>query len=233
MEVCMQPAHAGNLLEYFAQIPDPRGRQGRRFSLSAMLATVVAALLTGVRGFEGIADWIHAQTPRVWHRLGYFRRPPTANAFRYLLLALDAHAMEDAVRHWVQDALKENPASGALSGLAMDGKSLCGTQDAHGRAIHLLSLFDHASKCLLSQMLVDGKTNEIPAGPQLLHTIPLEGRVVTADAIHCQRDTCQAIVDQGGHYLMVVKDNQPELHATVAADFTAAFSPVRRTKATG
>ena len=73
----MQPALAGNLLEYLSQIPDPRGRQGRRFPLSAMLATVICAVLTGAQSFEAIADWIHAQQ-RQW-RLGFFRRPPTAN----------------------------------------------------------------------------------------------------------------------------------------------------------
>ena len=228
----MQPAHAGNLLEYLTQIPDPRGRQGRRFSLSAMLTTVVAAVLAGARGFEAIADWIHAQTPSHWHRLGYFRNPPTANAFRYLLMAIDPQALEDAVRCWMQDVLSGSPASNALQALAMDGKTLCGTQDAHDRAVHLLSLLDQSTKCLLSQMLVEGKTNEIPAGPQLLQTVSLEGRVVTADAMHCQRDTCQAILDGGGHYLIVVKDNQPELHATLTAEFQAAFSPDDRTAAT-
>jgi hypothetical protein len=76
----MQPAHAGNLLECLSQIPEPRGRQGRRFSLSAMLATVAAAHLTGARDFEAIADWIPCPSPTQWDRLGYYRKPPTAHA---------------------------------------------------------------------------------------------------------------------------------------------------------
>jgi hypothetical protein len=221
----MQPAHAGNLLEYLTQIPDPRGRQGRRFSLSAMLSTVVAALLTGARGFEAIADWIHALPPKQWHRLGYYRKPPTANAFRYLLMTIDPHALEEALRRWMQAVLPDVPPSETLQALAMDGKTLCGTEDAYDRAVHLLSLFDHSTKCLLSQMLVEGKSNEIPAGPQLLQTVSLEGRIVTADAMHCQRETCQQIRDRGGHYLLVVKDNQHELYETLHAEFQAAFSP--------
>ena len=221
----MQPAHAGNLLEYLTQIPDPRGRQGRRFSLSAMLSTVVAAILTGARGFEAIADWIHALPPRQWHRLGYYRKPPTANAFRYLLMAIDPQSLEEALRKWMQAAFQDAPPSETLQALAMDGKTLCGTEDAYDRAVHLLSLLDHSSKCLLSQMLVEGKTNEIPAGPELLQTMPLEGRIVTADAMHCQRETCQQIRDRGGHYLLVVKDNQHELYETLRAEFQAAFSP--------
>jgi DDE_Tnp_1-associated/Transposase DDE domain len=221
----MQPAHAGNLLEYLTQIPDPRGRQGRRFSLSAMLSTVVAALLTGARGFEAIADWIHALPPKQWHRLGYYRKPPTANAFRYLLMAIDPQALEEALRKWMQAVLPDVPPSETLQALAMDGKTLCGTEDAYDRAVHLLSLFDHSTKCLLSQMLVEGKTNEIPAGPELLQTVSLVGRIVTADAMHCQRETCQQIRDRGGHYLLVVKDNQHELYETLHAEFQAAFSP--------
>lgn len=221
----MQLAHAGNLLEYLTQIPDPRGRQGRRFSLSAMLSTVVAALLTGARGFEAIADWIHALPPKQWHRLGYYRKPPTANAFRYLLMAIDPQALEEALRKWMQAVFPDVPPGETLQGLAMDGKTLCGTEDAYDRAVHLLSLFDHSTKCLLSQMLVEGKTNEIPAGPELLQTVSLEGRIVTADAMHCQRETCQQIRDRGGHYLLVVKDNQHELYETLHAEFQAAFSP--------
>jgi len=229
----MQPAHAGNLLEYLTQIPDPRGRQGRRFSLSAMLSTVVAAILTGARGFEAIADWIHALPPKQWHRLGYYRKPPTANAFRYLLMAIDPEALEEAIRKWMQAAFQDLPTSDTLQALAMDGKTCRGTEDAYDRTVHLLSLLDQSTKCLLSQMLVDSKTNEIPAGPKLLQTVSLEGRIVTADAMHCQRATCQQIRDRGGHYLIVVKDNQHELYETLHAEFQAAISPGNRATATG
>lgn len=59
----------------------------------------------------------------------------------------------------------------------------------------------------------------------------LKGRVVTADAIFCQRDVCQEIVDSGGDYFVVVKENQPTLQESIAAEFRAAFSPGERTTA--
>jgi hypothetical protein len=74
--------------------------------------------------------------------------------------------------------------------------------------------------------------NEIPAGPELLRTVSLEERIVTADAIHCQRETCQQIRDRGGHDLLVVKDNQHELYETLQAEFQVAFSPSDRAAAT-
>ena len=96
----MNPVPAGNLLAYLAQVSDPRGRQGLRHSLEAMLATVVCAVLCGARGYTAIAEWIHAQDVKTWHCLGYWRKPPTRNAFRNLLLKLVPEELETAVRQW-------------------------------------------------------------------------------------------------------------------------------------
>lgn len=221
----MQPALAGNLLEHLAQIPDPRGRQGRRFSLSAMLATVVCGILCGARGFEAIAQWIHAQEPRVWHWLGYYRRPPSPNAFRNLLMALPPEQLEQAVRARMQSVVTAGGGDDPLQAVALDGKSLCGVLTPHGTTVHLLALLDQQTGCVLSQQQVGEKTNEIKAAPELLKTLVLEGRVITADALLCQREIAQQITDSGGHYLLVVKDNQPELKEAIAAEFEAAFSP--------
>ena len=221
----MQPAGAGSLLEKLQQIPDPRGRQGRRFSLSAMLATVVCGILCGARGYEAIAGWIAAQDPKVWYWLGYWRKPPCANTFRDLLLALNPLELEQAVREWIGAIQADVAEDGLLTAVAMDGKSLCGTLTSHARTVHLLALFDHQTSYVLSQMQVGDKTNEIKAAPQLLETLVLKGRVITADALLCQREISQKILDGGGHYLMVVKDNQPDLKEALAAEFTAAFSP--------
>jgi hypothetical protein len=219
------PAIAGNLLGYLSQVPDPRGRQGRRFSFSAMLATVLCGLLAGARGFEAIEAWIHAQPREVWWRLGYYRKPPCANAFRNLLGAVCPQALETAVRQWMAAVLRELPATDSLQAVALDGKSLCGTLSAHGRIVHLLALLDQRTSCVLSQQAVDDKSNEIPAARELLPTIDLRHRVVTADALHCQRETARHILDSGGHYLLVVKDNQADLHEALVAEFAPAFSP--------
>ncbi len=221
----MEPAPAGSLLAYLAQIPDPRGRQGRRHVFTAMLATVVCAVLQGARGYAGIAQWIHSQHVSLWHALGYLRKPPKLGAFRKLLMQLPSAELEHALRHWVAGCLGEAVDDEKLAAVAMDGKSLCGTLQPHQRAVHLLSLLDHRTGCVLSQVRVDEKTNEAKSALELLQTLVLKGRVVTADAMFCQRDVCQQIIDSGGHYFVVVKDNQPDLKEAIAAEFRAAFSP--------
>lgn len=221
----MEAAPAGSLLACLRQIPDPRGAHGRRHSSAAMLATIVCAVLCGARGFDGIAQWIHAQRPELWYLLGYFRRPPTSGAFRYLLTKLSPEVLEQSLRRWIAPLVEAPPEDELPHAVAMDGKTLCGTMGEHGRSLELLSLFDQRTGCVLSQMQVPQDTNEAKAALPILRTLVLSGRVVTADAMFCQPEICREIVDSGGDYLIVVKDNQRELKETIAGDFLPGFSP--------
>jgi hypothetical protein len=232
MEVFMgDSCLAGNLLELLAQIPDPRGRHGRRYSLAAMLTAIVCAILTGARGYRTIAHWARSQNATVWQWLGFHRKPPCANSFRNLLLALKPEVLEAVLRHWMAGVIPL-PTSDAIPSVAMDGKTLCNTLAAHERNVQLLSLLDQATGGVLSQQAVPPTTNEAKTALDLLKTIVLKGRLVTGDAAFCQRELCAQIVDSGGDYLFVVKDNQPELKAAVEAEFRPGFSPRHRKTAT-
>ena len=116
----------GSLLAVLAEIPDPRERQGRRFPLVAMLAAVVGGILTGKRGYTAIAQWLKAQEPRFWHKLGFTRKPPCPNTFRDLLMALQPEQLETALRKWIAGVLGQ-PQPGELQAVSLDGKTLCGT----------------------------------------------------------------------------------------------------------
>lgn len=190
-----------------------------------MLATIVCAVLCGARGFDAIAQWVHAQRPELWYVLGYFRRPPTSGAFRYLLTKLSPEAFEQSLRQWIAPLVAPSVGDDQLRSVALDGKTLCGTIGEHGRSLQLLSLFDDRTGCVLSQMQVPQDTNEAKGALPILKTLVLQGRVVTADAMFCQPEICRAIVDSGGDYLFVVKDNQKELKEAIAGDFLPGFSP--------
>lgn len=227
----MKSAPAGSLLTFLSQVPDPRGRQGRRHSLEAMLASVVCAMLQGARGYSAITQWIHDQDVELWHALGFTRRPPKLGAFRKLLMALSPTHFERVLADWATYCLGISNADQPLDAVALDGKTLCGTLQPHERAVHLLALLDQRTGCVLSQSRVAAKTNEHKGALEILKSLVLGGRVITGDAMFCQRDICQEIRDRGGHYFFVVKDNQPTLKEAVAAEFTAAFSPCDRTTA--
>jgi predicted transposase YbfD/YdcC len=92
----------------------------------------------------------------------------------------------------------------------------------------LLSALDQTTGCVLSQTQMPPTTNEAKAALELLKTITLKGRVVVADAMFCQREVCEQILQEGGHYLVVVKENQPTLLREIESAFadTKAFSPL-------
>ncbi len=111
-----------------------------------------------------------------------------------------------------------------MRGQAVDGKEVRGT-GAHGDKVHLLSLVGHGSGVVLAQQEVGEKSNEIPAVSGLLAGRDLKGAMITLDAMNTQRAMAQLIIDQGGHYLMVVKENQPGLHRDIKTFFEGTFLP--------
>jgi len=89
--------------------------------------------------------------------------------------------------------------------------------------IHLVHAWDHANGLMLGQIAADEKSNEIPAVPALLELLDVEGATVSLDAMHCQKDTAQAIRDAGADYLLAVKANQKTLHEDIRLFFDDAI----------
>lgn len=115
-----------------------------------MLAAIVCATLCGARGFKPIAQWLRTQAPATWHWLGFKRRPPCANCFADLLKLIDPEDFEQAIRQWTGQLEDMNVEEDSLRAVSIDGKTLCGTLQAHQRAIHLLAAFDHQNGYVLS-----------------------------------------------------------------------------------
>ena len=221
---------AGDLRQYLAQVPDPRGRKGKRHPLSAILTAVICAVLCGADGYKPIAQWLHNCSVDFWHFLGFTRRPLNYGALRNLLMVLDPQAFEDALQAWLKQVRGDEAQPVAPSPMAIDGKSLRGTQEFGQSAKMLIAAFDHETACVLRQLVVPADTNEQKAALLLLRQLVLTGRIVTADALHCQQETCQQIVDSGGDYVIPVKENQPTLLKAISQEFTAenaAFSPLQ------
>jgi len=230
----MSSACGESLLAKWSQVSDPRGRQGRRHSLAAMLTAVVTGLLCGNRGYQALVEWLHDLPVDVWHWMGYTRRPPKKDCFRDLLMALDPDEFQAVLSEWIGETLKLELTEADLAAVSIDGKTLCGTLRPYAKAVHLLAAVDHHTGYVLSQCRVDEKTNEHKAALELLKTMVLEGKVIVGDAMFCQRDLCQQIVDSGGDYFFPVKENQPgllrEIKLELAAD-EGGFSPLRTTPA--
>jgi predicted transposase YbfD/YdcC len=204
------------LVQALGEVPDPRHRRGRRHSLQSVLA--LGAVLAGARSYAAIADWAAVAD----HAVAVCGPPPHASTIRRLLSRLDAAALEAALTRWVlarqQVAQQDSgPVAEGRPVLAVDGKTLRGARGSEGRQAKLVCVYDHAHRLVLTQTgVVDG--DEIAAFTAALSTLPdLHEVLITADALHCQREHAAWLHARGGHYLFTVKSNQPALRRALAA----------------
>ena len=217
----------GNLLSFLAEVPDPRSRHGRRHPLSAILALVCCAIMAGAKSSAAIGQWGQDQDIALMHQLGFTRTPPKAGGIRKVLIALDVMAFEAVLTRWAEANLSPPvpPTSAPPEAFALDGKSVRGSFDGweHRRAPALPDgpqLGPHAPQAAVPHGVAD-KTHEHKTALRLLEGVDLKGRVVTGDALFCQRDLSQQVIDAQGHFLWFVKENQP----TLLQDLEAAFAP--------
>lgn len=204
-----------SVLSVLAAVEDPRARRGVRHRLVVILALAMCAVLAGARSFTAIAEWAADTDEETRAGLGIGDAVPCESTIRRTLQSLDADAFDDLAGAWAQQ--RTEPPAGRRRVVAVDGKTLRGSASDTGPARHLLAALDHDCGVVLGQVDVEVKTNEIPMLPVLLDKISLAGAIVTADALHAQREHARYLVDQrGAHYVVTVKGNQPKLRAQLA-----------------
>lgn len=211
------------LSDHLRMIPDPRGEQGRQFVWWQLLLITCWGLLCGQKVVRGIFEWAQAHAALLLEALsGELPRIPSESTLRRALRYVDITQLEAQIAAFGEEkaATIAGDTTTCWEGQAVDGKDLRGANQ-HGAEVHLVSLVQHHSGIVLAQHPAPAKSNEIKAVPALLAGRDLQGVVITSDALLTQRSLAQQIRDQGGHYLMVVKRNQPDLHDDLQALFAA------------
>lgn len=231
-----QPVDPASLFALLTQLPDPRKRRGRRYSLAAVLAVIILAKLAGETSVSGIAHWARLRASWLCPLLQVARLTlPCANTYTLLCAQVD---LADLNRRLAQffvppvPALPDAPAATvapaapgaprARRHLALDGKTLRGSRRSGNvvqPAVHLLSLYDVTHQGTLAQEEVATKAHEIPGATHLIAGRDLRGCVVTADALHTQRNWCRTVRAQGGDYVLLAKKNQRGLRDDLALLF--------------
>jgi predicted transposase YbfD/YdcC len=202
------------LLTVLAGVADPGRRRGVRHRLLVILGLAVCAVLGGARSFTAIAEWAADADQETLARLGVTGAVPSESTFRRTLQRLDADAFDDLAGKWA--ARRTAPGPGGRRVIAVDGKTLRGSGHGSDGSRHLLAALDHAHGAVLGQVEAGAKTNQIPLFSALLDLMDITGAVITADALHAQRDHATYLAGRGAHYLLIVKRNQPVLHAQLA-----------------
>jgi predicted transposase YbfD/YdcC len=195
--------------DHFAELTDPRRRKVI-YPLINIITIALCAAICGADDFVMIALW--GRTKKKWLAkfLDLSAGIPSHDRFNAIFAAIKPAEFEKCLLSWIT-ALHEIT-DGQL--VAIDGKTLRRSFDAASSkaAIHMVSAWATANRISLGQVVVDEKSNEITAIPKLLEMLELSGCLVTIDAMGCQTEIAQAIVDAGADYALAVKGNQPTLH---------------------
>jgi hypothetical protein len=214
------------LWKRLSELRDPRKRRGIRHSQTSILAVAVCAVLSGARNFVAIGEWAQELSQKQLQRLGcrYHEDkrkfiPPSEPTIRRMLQSIDADALDKKINSWIASQAKGDA-------ISVDGKTLKGARGPDGKRLHLMASLLHKQGVVLSQQEVDGKTNEIKAFRPTLDPVDLEGKVVTADAMHAQKDHASYLVEERkADYLFTVKANQKTLLEDIKMLDEDDFSP--------
>ena len=209
------------LRDVLAEIPDPRHKRGVRYPLGAVLSLACVAMLCGYKSYSAMAEWDKNYGDEIITALGFTRKTvPCAATFCQIFRRLDRKAVEATLGRWAEAVLAATtPAQSGPEVLACDGKTLRGSRHQGAPGAHLLSAVSHRLGITMQQEAVATKKSEQGALTTLLKGLILEGRVLTMDALHTNRQTAQNILEHKGNYVMIVKKNQPTLREDIRTLF--------------
>lgn len=207
--------------QHFQDLPDPRIERARKHPLLNIVFMAVCGILSGADSIAGIHEF--AVDRRHWFArfLDLSSGVPCDDTFARVLARIDPGAFEKCLLSWTQ-AVQEATNHRLI---AIDGKTLRSSCDPErGRsAIHMVSAWAVENTLSLGQVVVQEKSNEIPAIPELLPLLDISGALITIDAMGCQREIAEQIRQGGGDYVLAVKQNQPTLYEQVEEAIEAAL----------
>ena len=215
-----------SLYREFEKVKDGRGEKGKRYPLPLLLTLLMLGKLAGETTINGIVDWINERKDALKRQLHWPKRFPVNSTYSHALAHCDGQEIAKAIAHVIVKARAQEHCGGEPSRLvaeqaeelvhtAMDGKVMRGTLGHRKEGqppVHLLSLYECESGIVIAQEAVKSKENEITAATALLHPVLVKGRIISADAIHTQKNWCAGVDAFDGYYLLVAKKNQPGVH---------------------
>lgn len=224
--ITARPLSPTSLSAAFAQVPDPRRQASVSYALPAILGLALAAILSNQQSVLAIAEWGARQRQDLLHALGFPNgQTPCQSTLQRLFRQLDGAALSATLSAHFGLATVPLPGERVTHGIAIDGKAQRGRLQyaAGGCPVHALSAFCHEQGIVLAHEPIEQGAEkaeaELTVAPDLIARIDWRGRVLTGDALFCQRRLCRQVQAAGGDYLLLVKDNQPNLLHDIALLF--------------
>jgi len=210
-----------SLAFHFRNLRDPRRDHLKRHLLLDIIAVTLCAVLCGAKDWQQVVTFAEQRLDWLRTFLALPEGIPSHDTFERVFDRLKPAAFQACFLRWV-DAFAEEL---GLKHIAIDGKTLRSSGNAKNgwAALHLVSAWAGEGHLSLGQVAIDQKSNEITAIPRLLELLDLQGALVTIDAMGCQKEIAQKIVEAGGDYVLSVKENHPGLLQDIRAALDHAF----------
>lgn len=208
------------LIEHFSALEDPRIERNKSHALIDIIVLTVSAMASGADGWEAIEDFGKEKLDWLRNYIPLENGVPSHDCIAYVLSRLSPNKFRECFMSWTHAVTEET--GGDV--IAIDGKTAKGSRDRKNNRnpLHMVSAWACNNRLVLGQEATDEKSNEITAIPKLLALLELKGCIVTIDAMGCQRDIAEQIIDQEGDYVLGLKGNQGHLHEAVKDFFTTA-----------
>ena len=195
-------------LAAFESVPDPRA-ENTRHDLVEILLIAFLAVLCGAQNCSEMAEFGRAKIRFLKRFLKLGHDIPSHDTFSTVLRMLDPNALDAAFGRLTATLVAALTKGGVI---AIDGKSLKGAFDKGEKHKPRMMVSAYATGLRLTLATVEAKnSNEVDAALEVLGLIDLKGKIVTGDALHCNRRMVKAIVDKGGDYCIALKGNQESL----------------------
>ena len=200
--------------EKFKRIEDKRHESYIEHKLSDILIIVMCAVLCGLDGLAELVVFAEKKAGFFKEKFG-IEKIPSKPTFSRILNMIDGDEIAKVIVEIMVESTKPTITKGGV--LAVDGKTIRSTSDKEKphSALQIITAYLTESGVVLGQNNVHEKTNEIPIFQEMLDNLNIRGLTVTADAMHCQKETCKRIIEGGGNYAFGLKENQKSLYEDV------------------
>lgn len=202
-----------NIFEaHFSVIEDTRCQCDVKHKLIDVLILIVCAVLCNKTEAEEIVDYGICKAEFLEEYFGITKIPSKSTIIRILNMV-----NAEVVSLCTVNIMRELFGTGGNI-VAIDGKTICSTakMKSYKEKLHIMTAYMTENGVSLGQLSVGDKTNEIPCMIELLDLINVENKIITADAMHCQKKTAEKIRETKCDYVLCVKGNQPTLHADIS-----------------
>lgn len=207
-----------NFLDHFESLDDPRSERKKLYTFSEILLVTLLAVICGAEGWSDVENYGKAKINYLRKYLDYVNGVPSDDTIRRLFRSINPDSFKTIFCEWVKSIANVVDAKV----IAIDGKSNRRSYNDDASMLHIVSAFATEVRVVLGQEKVSNKSNEITAIPKLLELLDIKNHIITIDAMGCQYNIANKIVDKGADYIFSLKGNQGSLSEDVTLYFNAS-----------